>query len=326
MTDSFTFFPADQSFLHSHTSIRSGETRLGQMVHAYSTETPCRYVILGIEESVGPALNLGLPGAENGFQAFLKRFLNMQSTPYLSGADIMIAGTITYAKADTSEELSIEALDNLTESVLYPFVSQGITPIVIGGGHNNALPIIRTISKVKSSKLGIINMDPHGDCRSTEKRHSGNSFSFGIQENLISYYTVIGLHPQYNNTYILDFIKENRCGFTLFDDYILGKRDLLTDLYNEKSHLESLDHYGIELDLDAIEGMPSSAFTPSGFTLNEARLYLKTLAHSKKCRYLHLPEGAPRTEQEEKIVGKALAYLAWDFIYEHQKAATNPSK
>jgi formiminoglutamase len=326
MTEQFSFSPADQLFIQAHTTLRVGETRLGQVVHTYSTETTCRYVILGIEESVGPALNLGLPGAEHAFQAFLKRFLNMQSTTYLSGNDIMIAGTISFASNASSEELSIEALDKLVESVLQPFVSQNITPIVIGGGHNNALPIIRAISKAKDVKLGIINMDPHGDCRTTEKRHSGNSFSFGFQEDLIRYYAVIGLHPQYNNAYILDFLKKNRCGFTLFDDYIVGKRDLLTDLYNEKSHLESIGHYGIELDLDAIQDMPSSAFTPSGFSLNEARMFVKTLANSSKCRYLHLPEGAPRNEQEEKIVGKALAYLAWDFIHEHQKATTNPAE
>jgi formiminoglutamase len=319
MTEQFSFSPADQSFIQTHTTLRDGETRLGQVVQTYSTETTCRYVILGIEESVGPELNLGLPGAEHAFSAFLKRFLNMQSNDYLSGNDIMIAGTILHSPAGPSEELSILALDKLVESILLPFVRQGMTPIVIGGGHNNALPIIRAINKAKDVKLGIINMDPHGDCRTTEKRHSGNSFSFGFQEDLISYYSVIGLHPQYNNAHIFDFLKEKRCGFTLFDDYISGKRDLLTDLYNEKSHLESLDHYGIELDLDALEGMPSSAFTPSGFSLNEGRMYVKTLANSSKCRYLHLPEGAPRNEQEEKIVGKALAYLVWDFIEAHRR-------
>jgi formiminoglutamase len=319
MTEHFSFSPADQRFIQAHTTIRHGETRLGQVVHAYSTESACSYVILGIKESVGPALNLGLPGAEHAFQAFLKRFLNMQSTAYLSGIDIMIAGTISLTSNLSTSELSIEALDKLVESVLQPFVSQGITPIVIGGGHNNALPIIRAISKATDSKLGIINMDPHGDCRTTEKRHSGNSFSFGFQEDLIRSYSVIGLHPQYNNAYILDFLKKNHCSFTLFDDYILGKRDLLTDLYTEKSHLESFGHYGIELDMDAIEGMPSSAFTPSGFSLNEGRMYVKTLANSSKCRYLHLPEGAPRNEQEEKIVGKALAYLVWDFIEAHHR-------
>jgi formiminoglutamase len=60
--------------------------------------------------------------------------------------------------------------------------------------------------------------------------------------------------------------------------------------------------------------MPSSAYTPSGFSVENARNYIRKLAHHKKCVYLHLPEGAPTNIQEEKIVGKTLAYLVWDFI------------
>jgi formiminoglutamase len=60
--------------------------------------------------------------------------------------------------------------------------------------------------------------------------------------------------------------------------------------------------------------MPSSAFTPSGFSLNDARKYIHTIAKHKNISYLHLPEGAPSSVKEEKIVGKALAYLVSDFI------------
>ena len=71
---------------------------------------------------------------------------------------------------------------------------------------------------------------------------------------------------------------------------------------------------GVELDMDAIIDMPSSAFTPSGFSLEEARKYVIKCAKSKKAAYLHLPEAAPKNEREEAIVGKALAYLVSDFI------------
>ncbi len=284
-----------------------------------SNQEGCKYVILGIEESVGPRLNLGLPGAEKAFSAFLPRFLNMQSNHFLNGNDVLIAGSIYVNETSSNQDPSVEELDELVEETLHPFLAQGMIPLVIGGGHNNALPIIRATHQSTGSSLGVINMDPHGDCRATDLRHSGNSFSFGFEEKIIHYYSIIGLHPQYNNSFILDFLHRKECEFSLFDDYLVGKRDLLTDVYSEKSHLESLGNYGIELDLDAITGMPSSALTPSGFSLNEARMFVKTLANSENCSYLHLPEGAPRNEQEEKIVGKALAYLVWDFIEAHHR-------
>ena len=320
MTKPFLFIPSTKDFIHTNTTVREGETRLGQQVKDYSNQGGCKYVILGIEESVGPRLNLGLHGAEKGFSAFLPRFLNMQSNRFLVGKDILIAGTVQVNTSLPNEHPTVEELDEIVSETLQPFLSQGMIPVVIGGGHNNALPIIRAIHKSSGSSLGIINMDPHGDCRATELRHSGNSFSFGLEEKIIHYYSVIGLHPQYNNSFILNFLNRKDCGYSLFDDYLLGKRDLLTDVYSEKSHLESLGNYGIELDMDAITGMPSSAFTPSGFSLNDARMFVKTLANSSNCTYLHLPEGAPSSEHENKIVGKALAYLVWDFIYEHQSS------
>jgi formiminoglutamase len=76
-------------------------------------------------------------------------------------------------------------------------------------------------------------------------------------------------------------------------------------------------NFGLELDLDAIAFIPSSAFTPSGFTNLDARKYIKTLAKHSNCCYLHLPEGAPTNEVEEKIVGKLVAYLVADFIQEN---------
>ncbi len=320
MTKSFHYTPSNVELIQENTTLRPGEIRLGQHVKEMSNQAGCKYVILGIEESVGPRLNLGLPGAEKAFSAFLPRFLNMQSNRFLNGNDILIAGSIQVDESSSNQHPSVEELDELVAETIHPFLAKGMIPLVIGGGHNNALPIIRAIHKSTGSSLGIINMDPHGDCRATGLRHSGNSFSYGFEEKIIHYYSVIGLHPQYNNSFILDILNREECEFSLFDDYLIGKRDLLTDVYSEKSHMESLGNYGIELDLDAITGMPSSAITPSGFSLNEARLFVKTLANSPNCSYLHLPEGAPSNEHENKIVGKALAYLAWDFIYEHQNS------
>lgn len=72
---------------------------------------------------------------------------------------------------------------------------------------------------------------------------------------------------------------------------------------------------GIELDLDSLIDMPSSFATPSGFSVEEARLYIRQITAQLQPAYLHLPEGAPMTGNfEESRVGKTLAYLVADFI------------
>jgi hypothetical protein len=60
--------------------------------------------------------------------------------------------------------------------------------------------------------------------------------------------------------------------------------------------------------------MPSSAYTPSGIQMEQARYYIRHLSGNRNVAYFHLPEGAPITNLDEKIVGKGLAYLIWDII------------
>ena len=59
--------------------------------------------------------------------------------------------------------------------------------------------------------------------------------------------------------------------------------------------------------------MPTSAFTPSGFSVNEIRSVIKAL-NAQTIHYLHLPEGSPNNHLEESIVGKTLAYFVTDFM------------
>ena len=100
---------------------------------------------------------------------------------------------------------------------------------------------------------------------------------------------------------------------------------------------------GVEVDLDAIAGMPTSAASPSGVSVEAARRFVRHLASvpttvassssplplslsssssssssSSLPVYLHLAEGAPELGGAEgegaRTVGKTLAYLTTDFI------------
>jgi formiminoglutamase len=72
---------------------------------------------------------------------------------------------------------------------------------------------------------------------------------------------------------------------------------------------------GIEIDMDSIAYMPSSAFSPSGWSLDQMRTLLLKLGHIKpQIAYLNLTEAAPLDERDDLIVGKALSYLVRDFV------------
>lgn len=315
----FSFQPFENSELKQLTSVRSGEVKLGEAIHLSPTDHT-RFIILGICESIGPRANNGIPGAENAFDAFLTRFLNMQSNRYLSGKEICLPGKILqHRPAEEGTHLStiVEELDDLVIDVLSEFSNENSVLIIIGGGHNNAYPIIKSIHQRMGIPLHVLNLDPHADCRATEGRHSGNPFSYALNQGHLSSYNVMGLHQAYNNETILNFLEENNSKFSFYDDIISGKTTFEQQLSEFITYLNGKNPVGIELDMDAIAFSPSSAYTPSGVNADEARKYVSQCSAQLKPVYLHLPEAAPVTELDKKISGKLLAYLTYDFIRNH---------
>lgn len=313
----FEFEPLDVNYVKSLVNLRIGETKIGENIRINTNNENTRFVILGIEESIGPQANLGFSGSENAFKAFLPRFLNMQDNGTLNPEFISLIGVITSRSEHTDQNSSrakVEELDNLVVKILLPYIKMNYIPIVIGGGHNNAFPIIKSASIAYSQAIQVINLDPHADCRALEGRHSGNPFSYAKSHSYLDQYTVLGLHQAYNSQFILDYLAENNFHSTFFENYVDEPAQFYEDLKTYSNRLSQFEKVGIELDMDSISMMPSSAFTPSGFRLEEARAYTRRMAKQLNCIYFHLPEGAPKTENEEKMVGKALALLVFDFI------------
>ena len=302
-------------------SVREGEEKLGQKVRINSTPIDLngKFVIIGVAEDIGPRANLGFAGAEAGFNAFITRFLNVQSNRFLNGGEIVVYGVVRCSETFSNSDLvelrnTVEQLDLLLEEVLQVVFSSGGIPIVIGGGHNNAYPIIKAYSHVNQKKIDVLNIDPHADFRKLEGRHSGNSFSYAMQEGALGKYTVLGLHQSYNSESMLQDLEKNGVDFTFFEDYIDDKELFYRDLFKFEDK-----QFGLEIDMDTIKQMPSSAYTPSGFSVEEIRRALRFLANSSKVVYLHLPEAAPQNEREATFVGKVITYLVTDFIKKYSK-------
>lgn len=324
-TQNFRFIPSSIDEIKQLTAVRTGETKIGEKIQSVSSDLPCSFILLGVQESIGPQANNGLSGSENGFKAFLKYFLNMQSNRFLSGDTVKYIGSIEFIQKEQGSptrekaKVLVEELDELVEKTLSKYISDGIIPIVIGGGHNNAYPIIKSLSNKFGTSINVVNLDPHADCRPLEGRHSGNPFSFAKANNYLDKYSVLALHKQFNSEFIYQYLDEQGFAYTFFEDYIDNPEQFKHDIKDFIIQTDTLKKLGVELDLDAIQFMPSSALTPSGISLENARFYVRTMARESNCCYLHLPEGAPLNAREEKLIGKALAYLVWDFVTERSK-------
>jgi formiminoglutamase len=73
---------------------------------------------------------------------------------------------------------------------------------------------------------------------------------------------------------------------------------------------------GVEIDLDAITNVPSSAKTSSGISPVQARQYAYQCGNKLNTPYFHIAEGAPILShiKADNKTGKLIAYLITDFI------------
>ncbi len=320
---------------------RTGEIRIGSQVEFFDhknsfedelSSSKRKYVILGIPEDIGVRANFGRGGAHTAFYPAMESFLNQQSNDFLNGTDISVAGAL---KVDDlmkqSEHLNpkipadLKQLRELTDEidarlkrVIALIVKAGKLPIIIGGGHNNAYGNITGAANALGTSVNVINCDPHTDFRALEGRHSGNGFSYAYKEGALEKYCVLAIHEQYNNSTALDAFRSDpeRLMYQSFED-IFVRESVTFDMALKRSvNFVSGKKVGVELDLDAITNVPSSAKTSSGITSLQARRYAYVCAKDLNAVYFHIAEGAPvlAHRKADNKTGKLIAYLISDFL------------
>jgi formiminoglutamase len=311
------------------TNKRAGEVKIGERIEAIDSidtliEKPQSYVLLGIPEDIGVYTNLGKTGTKLMWDNFLSVFLNMQENQHNSSEDVLILGEI-----DCEHELNdartldqnhkdyyiflgdiVEKIDHKVETTLSKIFKAGKIPIIIGGGHNNAYGIIKGYYNAFNQPINILNIDAHTDLRRTDYRHSGNGFSFALEQQMIEKYFIFGVHKAYTPQYIFDYMADKhhiKCVF--FEDILYhNAMEKLEKLKHGTNFLN--DYFGLEIDCDSFENFNASAKTSSGFSVNEMRNFINILKKTS-VQYLHFCEGIP---SELNQTAKTLSYFVSDFI------------
>jgi len=316
--------------ISSATNQREGELKIGEKVQLTAAldeiaTSTAKFVLIGIPEDIGVRANFGVAGSASAWQPVLKALLNIQSTPFFNGEELLVLGHFEFSdpsgySIDTPQHNDISLLqqkvaeiDDAVFPVIQKVIAAGKVPIVIGGGHNNAYPIIKGASLASKAAIDVINIDAHADLRPCNGRHSGNGFSYAIKDGFLMRYGIFGLHQNYNNNTILETIAANQHIYPVFFDDLLKSDQSTLSIWN--SLLKKTGTVtGIELDLDCIENILSSAMSPSGFHLNEIRRLI--LTSGKKFSYLHICEGAVALTdgRQDTTTAKTIAYLVSDFI------------
>lgn len=330
-----------QKNIKDFTRKRQSETKIGEDVLTISDEknweselkkSTVQFVMLGIPEDIGVRANYGRGGAHTAWKPALESFLSQQSNLFLNGKSICVLGHIyvddLMTKADelnqkTKHDITelrklVAEIDKRVASIIQTIIGLGKIPLVIGGGHNNSYPLIKASSIAQNGKINVVNCDPHSDFRPLEGRHSGNGFSYAFHENHLNKYSVFCLHEQYNTAQVIaDFTKHNHSLFyNTYEDVFVRESKSFTDALQQNINFVKSQPCGIEIDLDAITNVPSSAKTSSGISPVQARQYVYHCGKNLTPLYLHIAEGAPILShiKADNKTGKLIAYLLSDFI------------
>ena len=115
--------------------------------------------------------------------------------------------------------------------------------------------------------------------------------------------------------------------YNTYDEVNIRKqKNFDQELYQALAFIKN-DPFGIEIDLDALPNIASSAMTLSGYSVEETRLFVSYFAQNPNAAYLHICEGAPDLGEEKNnhLIGKLIGYLVTDFIKANarEEKATN---
>jgi len=333
--------PFTMTDLAKVTNHRSGEVKFGEKMLTIPKGENCmtflknceaKYVLLGIPEDVGIRANFGRPGAASAWQSAISSIANIQHNRFCKGSQIVVLGKIDISKEmEEAKDLDfhqtadrkllstlVERIDKEVVHVITSIIKCGKTPIIIGGGHNNAYGNIKGTALGLGKPINAVNFDAHSDFRILEGRHSGNGFSYAYEEGFLKKYFIFGLHENYTSKNVLDILKkmEDRVNFNTYDEIKVRQQKNFQQELNTAYDFIKNDAYGIEIDLDALPNIASSAMTMSGFSIEDLRQFVYFFGKNKNAAYLHICEGAPDLGEEKNnhLIGKLIGYLVTDFI------------
>jgi len=316
---------------------RKGESKFGEHVQIVSNlnviyddilNLDVDYVLFGIKEDIGIYGNYGHTGAYNSWDAALKTLLNVQSNTFTKAKRVLILGHLDYKdqreallELDISKKKKLSKIRNFVASIdkdvthiVSSIVAAGKIPIIIGGGHNNAYGNIKGCALAHNERINVVNFDAHSDFRAEEGRHSGNGFSYAYAEGFMKNYFIFGLHENYTSDTLFKTLKKVKS--IKYNTYealeVRNEIDFKSEMKSALNHVSS-KKFGIEIDCDAIENIPSSAMTPSGFSVKQVRQFTNYFGQHKNATYLHICEAAPQ-EHTSTNVGKLITYIITDFI------------
>jgi formimidoylglutamase len=276
--------------------------------------------LLGVPQDEGVRRNGGRIGAAEAppaiRQALGKLAASIGSRSLPDNVRVLDCGVLAV------ENMSLEDVHRRQEHVVGLLLDSGASVVVLGGGHDTALPDGRAIGK-RATRLGIVNVDAHLDVRppAIEGSHSGSPFRELIEDPACRLGMLIefGTQPFSASAHHVRYVLERGHAVWMLDDIRRDTLDVALDRVVDA--LGACDAVHLSLDMDAL----ASAYAPGvsapasdGFRPDEVARVVERIAALPTCRLVDIVEVNPRYDADGRTVRLAAYFAAvalWTFAH-----------
>ncbi len=221
-----------------------------------------------------------------------------------------------------TDGLSLEEIHRRQQEIVGALLDEGMTVIVLGGGHDIALPDGRAIG-MRAQQLGIVNVDAHLDVRppTAEGTHSGSPFRELLDDSpcTIAAFVEFGIQPFSASAHHVQYVCDR--GYTVWMLDQIRHHSLHAALDEVMATLAGCDRIHLSLDMDSL----ASAYAPGvsapasdGFRPDEVAAIVERITQMPTCCLLDIVEVNPLTDSDGRTARLAAYFAAlaiWTFAH-----------
>lgn len=307
----------DESLFYSRGE--KGDIRLGDLVKRgeKNFSLDVQVGILGVPQDEGVKRNRGRVGAAEGPDAVRQALYRL--TPFEIGSEDNITILSLFDFGNLVVRGSLEDIHGRLQDVVETILNLGITPIVLGGGHDITFPDFVAFAKEKKS-VGLINIDSHFDVREpSPQRTSGTSFRQVLDHSttliLPQNFVEVGIQPYANaRTHYEYLLDRGSTVFTLREIQERGVDKIVSVSYEIAGKLT--EAVFVSFDLDVVRGSDApgvSASSPSGLAAEEFLKIARYVGLQRKTQMIDIVELNPKYDVDSRTA-KLAALTILNFL------------
>ncbi|KYG84786.1 formiminoglutamase [Roseivirga seohaensis] len=272
--------------------------------------------ILGYAVDEGVKRNQGRVGAIDGPDA-IRKMLAILPNHFQQLTDILDFGNVVCTDED------LDATHSHLSKAVSQLLSQGVFPILLGGGHDIAYAHYTGIRQFldgqeKSQTIGIINIDAHFDLRSNKNGNTSGTPFFQIAQdckakNQAFEYCCLGIQRSANTQTLFNTADELGVTYLENTEYTIEHWSEVKSCLN--GFLQKVDKVYLTIDLDGFSSAYApgvSAPSPMGFSPDIVLKTLDVLIESQKLISVDLAELSPKYDQDNataRLAARLVHYM-----------------